>query len=71
MAWCETRQGKNNNPCKGKWNLATSPIEYLYSSACFYITGEQGIYEITNYGFLKDINLTNEKFRDVSQRNPN
>src|SRR5687767_3871642 len=26
----------HNNPCRGKWNLATSPINYLHSSALFY-----------------------------------
>jgi REP element-mobilizing transposase RayT len=51
----------HNNPCKGKWDLAASPVEYLHSSARFYITGVQGVYEVTNYGFLKDISLTNEK----------
>ena len=51
----------HNNPCKGKWNLATSPVEYLHSSARFYATGEHGVYKVTNYGFLKDIDLSNEK----------
>jgi len=51
----------HNNPCKGKWNLATSPVEYLHSSAGFYATGEHGVYKVTNYGFLKDIDLSNEK----------
>jgi hypothetical protein len=51
----------HNNPCKGKWDLATSPVEYLHSSARFYATGEQGVYKVTNYGFLKDIDLSNEK----------
>ncbi len=51
----------HNNPCRGKWNLAASPVDYLHSSARFYTTGEQGIYEVTNYGFLKDIDLSNEK----------
>jgi len=46
------------NPCKGKWNLAPSPVEYEHSSAKYYIAGEQGIYEVLNYCELADINLT-------------
>ncbi|MEO5594477.1 MAG: hypothetical protein ABIR15_13745 [Chitinophagaceae bacterium] len=46
------------NPCKGKWNLVESPVDYIHSSAKFYITGEQGIYPITNYMALDDIDLT-------------
>jgi DNA phosphorothioation-dependent restriction protein DptG len=38
----------HNNPCKGKWNLADSPEEYLHSSACFYATGVQGHYPVTS-----------------------
>jgi REP element-mobilizing transposase RayT len=48
----------HENPCKGKWNLATSPAEYIHSSARFYSTGEQGIYPVLNYCELADINLT-------------
>lgn len=29
----------HNNPCQGKWMLATSPLHYNYSSATFYETG--------------------------------
>ena len=32
----------HNNPCKGKWNLASSPVAYKHSSAFLYATGEQG-----------------------------
>lgn len=39
----------HNNPCSGKWNLAKSPQDYVHSSACFYILGYQGIYEINHY----------------------
>jgi hypothetical protein len=48
----------HNNPCTGVWNLAVSPIEYLHSSAMFYGTGKQRVYEVTNYMELEDINLT-------------
>ena len=46
------------NPCKGKWNLAVSPIEYEHSSAKFYATGETGICEVTHSGMLEDMDLT-------------
>jgi putative transposase len=48
----------HNNPCIGKWQLASSPVEYLHSSARFYLTGEQGVYPITHYLELEDIDLT-------------
>ena len=48
----------HNNPCTGKWQLVESPVEYLHSSAKFYITGEQGVYQVTHYMELDDIDLT-------------
>jgi REP element-mobilizing transposase RayT len=65
--WKECRTNKymqqkldymHENPCKGKWNLAAAPVDYEHSSAKYYITGEQGIYEVLNYCELADINLT-------------
>ncbi|MEO6229049.1 MAG: hypothetical protein ABJB11_24670 [Ferruginibacter sp.] len=47
----------HNNPCAGKWQLAINPIEYLHSSARFYLTGEQGIYPVLNFKELDDMNL--------------
>jgi hypothetical protein len=29
----------HDNPCRGKWDLVGSPVEYKHSSAGFYITG--------------------------------
>lgn len=46
----------HNNPCVA--GLCKLPEEYEHSSAKFYITGEQGIYVITSYMQLQDINLT-------------
>jgi REP element-mobilizing transposase RayT len=44
----------HNNPCAGKWKLAESIIDYLHSSALFYITWQQGIYPVRDYReFLK------------------
>lgn len=48
----------HENPCRGEWNLASQPQDYLYSSAKYYITGEQGIYEVMSYSVLQDIDLT-------------
>ncbi len=39
----------HNNPCRGKWHLASSPHLYKHSSAGFYHRGVQGIYEVTHY----------------------
>lgn len=39
----------HNNPCKGKWMLAPSPIDYRYSSAKFYESG------VDDFGFLTHI----------------
>ena len=47
----------HGNPCKDKWNLACSPVEYLHSSAKYYLTGEQGIYAVTYYKDLEAIDL--------------
>lgn len=48
----------HDNPCRGEWNLAKSPEDYLHSSAKYYVTGEQGVYEVTNYALLAEIDLT-------------
>ena len=46
------------NPCRGIWNLASEEYEYTHSSAKYYQTGEQGVYIVTNYADLEDIDLT-------------
>lgn len=48
----------HQNSCRYKILLATVPQEYVHSSAKYYITGEQGIYEVTGYLQLHDIDLT-------------
>lgn len=48
----------HNNPCKGKWNLAETPHDYPHSSAKFYTTGKTGIYDVTHYGALQDVDLS-------------
>ena len=49
-----------DNPCRGKWNLAGSRVEYVHSSCGFYLTGEQGIYPVDPIGMVMDIDLTKE-----------
>ncbi len=46
------------NPCRGLWELVKEEQEYVHSSAKYYATGEQGIYSVTNYIELEDIDLT-------------
>ena len=48
----------HENPCKGIWQLAENPVDYKHSSALFYITGEQGLYAVTHYMEMEDIDLT-------------
>ena len=55
------------NPCKGKWNLCASPVDYLHSSAKFYATGEQGVYEVIGYGLLMDIDFTLDWAEDMGK----
>jgi REP element-mobilizing transposase RayT len=49
----------HNNPCVKKWSLSNSPVEYLHSSAKFYITGQQGIFAVTNFMEMEDVVLAN------------
>jgi REP element-mobilizing transposase RayT len=45
------------NPCKGN-KLVDLPEQYEHSSAKYYIEGVQGIYSVTNFMELRDIDLT-------------
>jgi hypothetical protein len=46
------------NSCKGNNKLFELPEQYIHSSAKLYITDEQGIYPVTGYMELEDIDLT-------------
>ncbi|HEY3404954.1 MAG TPA: hypothetical protein VGK59_16305 [Ohtaekwangia sp.] len=48
----------HENPCRGKWQLADQPQNYLHSSAWFYREGVQGNYSVTSYEELQDVDLT-------------
>jgi REP element-mobilizing transposase RayT len=45
------------NPCKSEPRLAILPEDYLHSSAKYYYTNTQGIYPVTSYMDLQDIDL--------------
>lgn len=36
----------HNNPCQPRWNLSSSPVNYMWSSARFYLTDEPSIIPI-------------------------
>ncbi len=46
------------NPCRGSLEIVKDPWQYEHSSAQFYFTGKQGVYEVTSYMSLEDIDLT-------------
>jgi len=45
--------------------LVEDPEAYIHSSAKFYGTGEQGIYPVTNYGEMEDIDLTGKLDKSI------
>jgi REP element-mobilizing transposase RayT len=47
----------HDNPCRGKWNLVESTLDYGHSSARYYLTGEFGGYVFTPVEKLEDIDL--------------
>jgi REP element-mobilizing transposase RayT len=44
------------NPCRA--GLVATPEAYVHSSAKYYYSGESGVYGVTNYMELQDIDLT-------------
>ena len=51
----------HNNPFIGKWQLAANGIDYIHSSARYYLTGEQGIYIVTNFMEMEDVDFKERK----------
>jgi REP element-mobilizing transposase RayT len=51
----------HHNPCTGKWQLAVNAIEYIHSSARFYLTGVQGIYPVTNFMEMEEEDFNKSK----------
>lgn len=39
----------HHNPVQGKWSLVEDYVDYRHSSAGFYETGVQGVYEVVHY----------------------
>ena len=58
----------HENPCAKKWNLCVSPAEYAHSSAEFYIAGKQGVYPVTNFTEMADVDFKAEETA-VNKRN--
>ncbi len=44
----------HQNPCSGKWSLASEPVLYPHSSARYYLLGEIGEVPILNFKSLHD-----------------
>jgi REP element-mobilizing transposase RayT len=51
----------HNNPFVKKWALCSNALEYLHSSAKFYLTGEQGFYPVTNFMEMEDMAFNENK----------
>ncbi len=77
--WKECRSNKfidqkldyvHANPCRGIWNLVKEEHEYNHSSAKYYRTGEQGVYKVTNYSELEDVDLTLNNFEPGGAQSP-
>ena len=51
----------HRNPMVKKWTLCNNPLEYMHSSAKFYITGEQGFYPVTNFMEMEDVAFNESK----------
>lgn len=48
----------HENPCREKWNLVEQPEDYVHSSAGFYLTEKQGLWSVTSYMDIDDVDLT-------------
>jgi REP element-mobilizing transposase RayT len=55
---CQKLDYMHHNSISGKWQLVKDPADYVHSSAGYYFTGKQGIYAVTHYMALEDIDLT-------------
>jgi REP element-mobilizing transposase RayT len=58
---CQKLDYMHMNPCMGKWLLAGSPVDYLHSSAKFYLTGEQGLYLVTSFMQMDDVDFNESR----------
>jgi REP element-mobilizing transposase RayT len=51
----------HENPCGWKWDLVKQSQDYKHSSAYYYATSNQGVYTVTKFTELEDIDLTKAK----------
>lgn len=51
----------HNNPIVKKWLLCNNPLEYIHSSAKFYVSGQQGFYPVTNFMEMEDVAFNDGK----------
>ena len=47
------------NPVKGVWNLCDNPVNYMHSSAQFYLENKHRRYEVTSYAYVLEAGLQN------------
>jgi len=57
----------HDNPCQEHWKLVDSPEHYIHCSAKFYFTGVQGIYPVSDYSELEDVDFCLEKRKGVGK----
>jgi REP element-mobilizing transposase RayT len=50
------------NPLTKHWHLADEPENYIHASAKFYMTGEQGIYPVTDYLEFYDVPVAKKMY---------
>ena len=50
------------NPCRSKVILCQNPEDYVHSSARFYFTGSQRIYDIKSFPEMQDVKLLRSKY---------
>jgi REP element-mobilizing transposase RayT len=47
----------HENPCRGAWSLVSDLCDYSHGSAKYYLTSVQGLYSVTNFMELNDVDL--------------
>ena len=47
----------HDNPCTGTWNLCSSPVDYIHSSAKYYLAGQDRFYIVTDVADIEQANI--------------
>ncbi len=55
----------HDNPCQGHWQLVEDRSKYIHSSASFYENNVGGIYPVTSYSEMDDVDLSGDLGDDV------